>query len=83
MTQFFRITWPSKKLSEEYLKSYKIIFQSDILLFILHLLESIHSVHLVFYMSMLESIISNSFPKRIQLASILVIIDRESKYEIS
>ena len=41
------------------------------------------SVHLVFYISMLEPTTSNVFSKRTQLAPTLVIIDREPKYEIS
>ena len=42
-----------------------------------------HSVHPVFYVSMLEPAISNTFPKRMQLVSAPVIIDREPEYEIS
>ena len=81
--QFFKTTQPLKKFSKKYLRSYKIIFQPGILSFTLCLPESIHSVHSVFHVSILESTMSNSFPKRIQLAPILVIIDRKSKYKIS
>ena len=81
--QFFRTTWPLKKLSEKYLGPYKIITQFDTLSFTLHLPESMHSVHLVFYVSILEPTMSNTFSKRIQLASAPVIIDGEPKYEIS
>ena len=42
-----------------------------------------HSVHPVFYVSILEPATSNTFSKRIQPASAPVIIDREPKYEIS
>ena len=42
-----------------------------------------HFVHLVFYVSMLESAMSNTFSKRIQPAPTPVIIDREPEYEIS
>jgi len=42
-----------------------------------------HFVHPVFHVSMLEPAMSNTFPKRIQPAPAPVIIDRESKYEIS
>ena len=60
------------------------VYNSDsTLLFTLHLPESMYSIDLVFYMSMLKSTMSNSFPEKIQLASIPVITDRESKYEIS
>ena len=81
--QFFRTTQPSKKLFKKYLRLYKIISQSGILLFTLCLLESMCSVHLVFHMSMLKPAMSNYFPKRTQLASTLVIINREPKYKIS
>ena len=42
-----------------------------------------HSVHPVFHVSMLESAISNTFSKRIQLAPTPVIIEGEPEYEIS
>jgi len=82
-TQFFRTTQPSKKLSKKYLGPYKIIPQSDTLLFTLCLPESMHFVHPVFYMSMLELTMSNSFSERTQMAPIPVVIDGKSKYEIS
>ena len=81
--QFFKTTWPSKKLSKKYLKPYKIIFHPGILSFTLCLSESMHSVHLVFHISMLESATSNTFPKKTQPVSVLVIIDGKLKYEIS
>ena len=52
-------------------------------MFTLYLPEFMLFVHLVFYVSMLKPATSNSFPERTQLASILVIINREPKYEIS
>jgi len=81
--QFFRTTWPSKKLSEKYLGPYKIISQSSTLSFTLRLPESMRSVHPVFHVSMLEPATSNTFSERIQLASAPVIIDGEPEYEIS
>ena len=81
--QFFRTTWPLKKLSKKYLGPYKIIFHPGILSFTLYLSESMHSVHLVFYVSMLESAISNTFTRKTQPVSVLVIIDKKLKYEIS
>ena len=81
--QFFRTTWPSKKLSEKYLRPYEIIAQPSTLLFTLHLPESMCSVHPVFYVSILKPATSNTFSERIQLAPAPVIIDRESEYEIS
>ena len=81
--QFFRTTQPSKKLSKKYLGPYEIIAQPGTLSCTLHLLESMYSVHPVFHVSMLKPAISNTFSERIQLAPTPVIIDRESKYEIS
>ena len=81
--QFFWTTQPLKKLSKKYLGPYEIISQPGTLLFTLQLLEFICSVHSVFYVSMLEPAMSNTFSKRIQLAPAPVIIDREPKYEIS
>ena len=82
-TQFFQTTWPSKKLSEKYLRPYEIISQPGTLSFTLCLLESMHSVHPVFHKSMLEPATSNTFSKRIQPAPAPVIINGEPKYEIS
>ena len=81
--QFFRTTRPSKKLSEKYLRPYKIISQPGTLLFILCLPESMHSIHPVFHVSMLEPTTSNTFSERIQLTPAPVIIDGEPEYEIS
>ena len=81
--KFFWATHSLKKLSEKYLGPYEIISQPSTLLFTLRLLESMHSVHPVFHISMLEPTISNTFSERIQPALTPVIIDREPKYEIS
>jgi len=53
--------------------------------FTLCLLESMCSVHLVFYMSMLEPTMFSTFSERTQLAVVLapVITDGKSKYKIS
>jgi len=81
--QFFRTTWPSKKLSEKYLGPYEIIAQPGTLSFTLCLPESMRSIHPVFHVSMLKPTTSNTFSERIQLVSTPVIIDGEPKYEIS
>jgi len=80
--QFFRTTQPSKKLSKKYLRIYEIISQPGTLLFTLCLPESMCSVHPVFHVSMLEPAKFSTFPKKTQLASIPVMINRESKYKI-
>jgi len=81
--QFFQTTQPSRKLSKKYLRPYEIIAQPGTLLFTLCLPESMHSVHLVFHVSMLKPTMSNTFSERIQLVPTPVIIDREPKYELS
>ena len=81
--QFFWTTQPSKKLSKKYLGLYKIIAQPSTLSFTLWLPESMHSIHPVFHVSMLEPATSNTFSKRIQPAPAPVIIDGEPEYEIS
>jgi len=81
--QFFQTTRPSKKLSKKYLGPYEIIAQPGTLSFTLHLPESMHSVHPVFHVSMLEPATSNTFSERMQPAPAPVIIDGEPKYEIS
>ena len=63
--QFFQTIRSSKKLSEKYLRPYEIIAQPSTLLFTLYLLESMCSVHPVFYVSMLEPTTSNTFSERI------------------
>ena len=82
-TQFFRTTQPSKKLSEKYLGSYEIISQPGTLSFTLYLPKSMHSIYLVFHMSMHKPTTSDFFSKRTQPPPTSVIIDREPKYEIS
>jgi len=81
--KFFQTTWPSKKLSKKYLELYKIIAQSDTLLFTLSLPESMYSVHPVFHVSMFKPTTPNFFSERTQLAPTPVIIHGEPKYEIS
>jgi len=63
--KFFQTTWPSKKLSKKYLRPYKIIAQPSTLSFTLCLPKSIHSVYSVFYVSILEPTMSNTFSERI------------------
>ena len=63
--KFFQTIQPSKKLSEKYLRSYKIISQPGTLLFTLWLPESMCFVHPVFHVSILEPAMSNTFSERI------------------
>ena len=87
------ISDPMKSLPSLVLYCSLSVFQSPCALFIqssrVHALcssslpESMRSVHPVFHVSMLEPTTSNTFSKRIQLASAPVIIDGEPEYEIS
>ena len=60
--QFFHTTQPSKKLSEKYLSPYEIITQLGTVSFTLQLPDSMHAVHPVFHVSMLEPSTPNPFP---------------------
>jgi Chromo (CHRromatin Organisation MOdifier) domain len=81
--KFFQTTRPSKKLSEKYLEPFDIINQVGPLSWTLCLLTTMHAVHPVFHVSMLEPSAPNSVPNRIQPPPPLVIIDEEPEYEIS
>jgi hypothetical protein len=52
--EFIRTTRPSKKLSEKFLGPYEIISQVGSLSFTLHLLDSMHGIHPIFHVVMLE-----------------------------
>ena len=65
-----------------YLGPYEIIAQPSLQLFTIQLLESIRVAHLVFYISMLEPAIPNTFIQCSNPLPTLVIIDREPKYKI-
>jgi len=60
-SQYFRMTCPSKKLSEKYLRPYKIIAQPSPQSFTLHLLDTMRPIHPVFHVSMLKPAIPNTF----------------------
>jgi hypothetical protein len=59
--KFFRTTRPSKKLSKKYLGPFDIINQVGPLSWTLHLLTTMHAVHPVFHVSMLELSTPNPF----------------------
>ena len=81
--KFFRTTRPSKKLSKKYLGPFEIISQVGPLSWTLHLPASMHAVHPVFHVSMLEPSIPNTLPNHIQPPPPPVIVDEELEYEIS
>jgi Chromo (CHRromatin Organisation MOdifier) domain len=81
--KFFQTTRPSKKLSKKYLGPFDIINQVGPLSWTLRLLTTMHAVHPVFYVSMLEPSTPNFVPNYIQPPPPPVIIDEEPEYEIS
>jgi Chromo (CHRromatin Organisation MOdifier) domain len=81
--KFFQTTQPSKKLSEKYLGPFDIINQVGPLSWTLRLLTTMHAVHPVFHVSMLEPSTLNSVLNRIQPPLPPVIIDEEPEYKIS
>ena len=78
-----RTTRPSKKLAEKYLGPFEIIAQVGTHSFTLRLPSSVHAIHPVFHVSMLEPSTPNPFPAREAILEPLVILDREPEYEIS
>ena len=76
------MTCPSKKLSEKYLRPYKIIVQPSLQSFTLRLPDTMRAVHLVFHVSMLEPATPNSFQQHSEPLPAPIIIDREPEYEI-
>ena len=81
--KFFRTTRLTKKLAEKYLGPYEIIAQAGPLSFTLRLPDSMHAIHPVFHVSMLEPSTPNSIPERIQSPPPPVLIDGEPEHEIS
>jgi hypothetical protein len=80
--KFFRTTQLSKKLPKKYLGPFEIINQLGPLSWTLHLPTTMHAVHPVLYVSMLEPSTPNSVLNCIQPPP-PVIIDEEPEYEIS
>ena len=81
--QFFQTTQPAKKLSEKHLGPYEIINQAGPLSWTLCLPEGMHTIHLVFHVSMLEPSIPNYIPNCTQPPPPPITIDDELEYEIS
>ena len=81
--KYFRLTRPSKKLSEKNLGPYTIIAQVGSLSFTLCLPDSMHAVHPVFHVSQLEPAIPNTISNRNQPPLPPVEVDSEPEFEIS
>jgi hypothetical protein len=80
--EFIRTTRPSKKLSEKFLGPYEIISQVGSLSFTLHLPDSMHGIHPIFHVVMLEPETPNTIPNQIQPPPPPVDIDGKQEYEI-
>ena len=63
--KFFHTTSPSKKLSDKFLGPFKILAQHGSHSYTLWLPDSIHSVHPVFHVSMLEPAMPNKIPNQV------------------
>lgn len=77
-------TRPTKKFSEKYLGPFEIIAQPSTVAFTLRLPPELRSIHPVFHVSQLESILPNPIPNRIQdPPGPIEVEDSEDHYEIS
>ena len=81
--KYFRSTRPSKKLSEKNLSPYPIIAQVGSLSFMIHLPDSMRTVHPVFHVSQLEPATPNVIPNRVQPPPLPIEVDGEPEYEIT
>jgi hypothetical protein len=80
--EFIHTTRPSKKLAEKNFGPYPIIGEAGSRSFIIKLPDSMHAVHAIFHISMLEPAPLNTIPNQIQSRP-PVEIDGESEFEIS
>lgn len=71
-----------KKAIKKCLGLFEIINQAGTYSFTIHLLRSLYTVLLVFYMFMFKLATSNTFPSWSEFPLLLVVIDSKSEYEI-
>jgi len=81
--QFFRMTRPSKKLSDKFLGPYEILALPGTHSVTLRLPDSLRAVHPVFHISMLEPATPNPIPDRFQPPPPPIIVNDEPEFEIS
>ena len=81
--QFFHTTRPSKKLSKKNFGPYEIIAQPGSLSYTLRLPQSMHAVHPVYHVSMLNTAPSSNIPNRTEDPPLPVEIEGEVEYEIA
>jgi len=77
------MTWPSKKLAEKFLSPYEVLARPGSHSVTLQLSDSLHAIHLVFHVSMLEPAPPNQIPNRVQPPPPPVLVDDEPEFEIS
>ena len=81
--KFLHTTHPSWKLSDKNVGLYEIIAKPGSHSFTFQLLDSMHAVHLVFYVSQLEPASSSSIPSLVPTLPPPVLIEGELEFEIS
>ena len=81
--KFFRTTRPSKKLSDKFLGPFKILAKQGSHAYTLHLPNTIHRVHPVFHVSMLEPAIPKEIPNRTSSPPPPIEVQGELEYEIA
>ena len=77
------MTRPSKKLSEKFLGPFKILAKAGTHSYTLHLLDTIHSIHPVSYVSMLQPATPNKISNCVQSFPLPVEVQGEHEYELS
>jgi hypothetical protein len=82
-SEYFRSTWPSKKLSDKYFRPYLIIAQVRKQSYTLRLPDSMCAVHPVFHVSQLEPSTRNIILNCVQPPPPPVEINGEPEFEIS
>ena len=73
----------SKKLTEKFLGPFEILAQVGSVSFTLHLPDSMHGIHPIFHVSMLEPSAPNEFLNQTETPLPPIIINRETEFKIS
>ena len=81
--KFFYMTWPSKKLSKKFLGPFEILAKAGTHSYTVHLPDTIHGVHPIFHVSMLEPATPNKILNCIQSPPPPVEVQGELEFEIS
>ena len=81
--QFFPTTHLSKQLADKFLGPYEVIAQPGTHSVTLCLPDSLHAVHPMFHISMLEPTTLNAIPNRVQPPLPPIFVDSEPEFEIA